>query len=534
MRSSLLLTQLALFASTTLAFYPYAPDWLEEEWEVEKSHAERRAKGLTLEIKQRSGEASTSSPEAVARQAVRLAAKYGRHLQLDEAVSGSVEKRGNSYSIMKAADTEGKLTAGLDQDGTDYSYFVRVQLGSKKKEYYMLVDTGASSSWITGSKCQTDACALHNSFGPEHSDTFKDSDEPFSIRYGTGYVNGTLGTDTVRLAGLSFEYKLGIAGWTWDDFVKFPFDGILGFSGSKGANQNLLDALDGSLDKNIFSVALHRAADGPNVGELTLGSINSDRHSGEISYTSIGNDDDWAIPLDDMTFDGKKAGVGGILGYIDTGTSFMFGPQDAVSKLHRLIPGAEVAEDGSTWRVPCDTEKPLALTFSGVSYEVSPKDWISPQNNNGKCTSNIYGFEVVKGAWLLGDAFIKNVYTVFDRDEKRIGFAPLVVPSANPSTPSSTKPPKTEPTDSSKPGSTISKPSSASPTDDASSGSVPGLVGGHQTAAPEPSDVPDGLGTPPDEEGAESSKDSAAPGLVTCVAVYPTILCIATVFALLT
>jgi hypothetical protein len=40
-----------------------------------------------------------------------------------------------------------------------------------------------------------------------------------------------------------------------------------------------------------------------------------------------------------------------------------------------------------------------------------------------RCISNIYGHEVVQDAWLLGDLFLKNVYTVFDAEEKRIGFA---------------------------------------------------------------------------------------------------------------
>ncbi|KAI9155398.1 Vacuolar amino acid transporter [Paramyrothecium foliicola] len=524
MRSSKVLTQLALFASTTLAFYPYAPDWLKEEWAVEKSIAERQPKGITLEIKQRTPKASTSSPEAVTRHAARLAAKYAR-LQPEGAVEGSIVKRDNAYTIMEAAETEGEHTTGLNQDGTDYSYFVKVQLGSKNREFYMLVDTGAGSSWIMGSDCQTEACSMHDTFGPEDSDTLEESNTPFSITYGTGVVNGSLATDTLRIAGLSFKYNLGVAGWTSNDFTKFAFDGILGFALSKGANQNLLEALGGSLEKNIFSVALHRATDGPNVGELSLGTINSERHSGKISYTSIGKDHDWAIPLDDMSYDGKKASVGGILSYIDTGTSFIFGPPDVVRKLHMVIPGAETS-DGKTWRVPCDSKGPLAFTFSGVSYELSTKDWISPQNNNGKCTSNIYGFEIVQGAWLLGDTFIKNVYTVFDKEQKRIGFAPLVAPTApSPSSPPTTSkgPDATKaPSSSGTQQATTASSAPSTPTEE-SSESAPGLVGGGQTAVPEGPADPDSS-DPPEGEAPDDAPGSAAPGRLSNTAAYSTIL----------
>jgi hypothetical protein len=50
MRSSVLLSQLALFVSTSHAFYPYAPDWLQEEWVAENRIA---AQSVKLDIKQR-------------------------------------------------------------------------------------------------------------------------------------------------------------------------------------------------------------------------------------------------------------------------------------------------------------------------------------------------------------------------------------------------------------------------------------------------------------------------------------------------
>ncbi|KAI4167599.1 MAG: hypothetical protein LQ343_007097 [Gyalolechia ehrenbergii] len=57
---------------------------------------------------------------------------------------------------------------------------------------------------------------------------------------------------------------------------------------------------------------------------------------------------------------------------------------------------------------------------------MSPTDYIgSPINgDDSMCTSNIIGrrpFE--EDQWLVGDVFLKNVYSVFDYDKKRIGFA---------------------------------------------------------------------------------------------------------------
>ncbi|GAO19085.1 hypothetical protein UVI_02042150 [Ustilaginoidea virens] len=316
------------------------------------------------------------------------------------------------------------MAAGIDQDGTDYSYFITAQLGSKARQFYMLLDTGAGSSWVMGSSCTDKACTMHNLFGSGDSDTLVEAKKSFTISYGTGTVQGSIVSDAISVAGISVQYSFGLASKTSDDFAYFAFDGILGMSMSQGASANFLKTLADAkkLDKNIFGVSLNRASDGTNEGEIRFGATNADKYTGDISYTAVGKDGDWAIQLDDMAYDGKKAGTGGVLSYIDTGTSFIFGPADLVKKLHAVVPGSG-SDDGLTFKVPCDSDKSLTFTFSGVDYQLSPRDWISPKDSSGKCTSNIYGHEVVQGAWLLGDTFLKNVYAVFDRDRKRIGFA---------------------------------------------------------------------------------------------------------------
>jgi hypothetical protein len=317
------------------------------------------------------------------------------------------------------------MAAGINQDGTDYSYFIKAEVGSKNKQIYMLLDTGAGSSWVMGADCTDAPCSMHTTFGQDDSSTYTDAGKPFSISYGSGTVNGSLVTDTISVAGISMKYTFGRASHASEDFSHFAFDGILGMSMSQGASDNFLKVLADSkkLDKNIFGIHLNRASDGSNDGEIKFGSTNSDKYTGNITYNPVTSQDgDWAIQIDDMAYDGKKSGAGGVLSYLDTGTSFVFGPPGLTKKIHDVIPGS-ASSDGLTYTVPCDSNKSLTFTFSGVDYQLSPKDWISPKDNSGKCTSNIYGHEVVEGSWLMGDTFLKNVYAVFDKDEKRIGFA---------------------------------------------------------------------------------------------------------------
>ncbi|KYK58387.1 aspartic-type endopeptidase [Drechmeria coniospora] len=436
MRPAAQLTRLVASASFVSAFYPFIPPWLQARSvdEVRRDVGGQDVAGFVFEIEQMPGSDSFTPAERAARDAARLANRYeGRHF-VGPARDASFWKRASEYSIMKAVQPGQDLTVGIDQDGTDYSYLVKLELGSKAKGIYMLVDTGAGSSWIMGSNCKDDACSRHNTYGPADSDTFKSTTTDFTISYGSGTVSGQLASDTVSLAGVSFRYQFGLASQTSSSFSQFAFDGILGLAMNKGSNDNFFQSFSQAkkLDKNLFSVALNRAVDGgANTGELRFGAINPNKFTGDITYSPLALDDgNWVIKLDDMAYDGNKANVGGVLAYIDTGTSFLFGPVDLVKKLHSLVPGAE-SLDGMTYAVPCDSTKSMVLTFSGVDYVISPKDWINSRLNPGNCTSNIFGREVVKDSWLLGDTFLKNVYSVYDKDEKRIGFAKLAASNSS-------------------------------------------------------------------------------------------------------
>ncbi|KAL5625125.1 hypothetical protein BROUX41_005185 [Berkeleyomyces rouxiae] len=350
-------------------------------------------------------------------------------------VGGFGKRDSNTYEVLEANDPSYAYSVGIDQDGSDLSYFISVGVGSEETPMYMLVDTGAGSTWLMSADCSTDACKLHNTFSASESKTFVEEDQNFRISYGSGSVNGSTVTDSLNVAGLKVGMTFGLANCTSDDFESFPFDGILGLSLNAGSTDSFTKKLTeaSEIRNKIFSVFLARASSNVNNGELTLGGINSARYTGDITYTSLASktNGDWSIPLDGVSFDGSDAGISGRTGYIDTGTSYIFGPPDDVEKLHSMIDGAKTS-DNSRWSVPCDTDKTLEFTFGGKSWALQTEDWISVASD-GNCYSYIMGIEVVKGGWLMGDAFIKNVYSVFDITNRRIGFA-----EAKQSTPTST------------------------------------------------------------------------------------------------
>ncbi|KUI73999.1 Aspartic-type endopeptidase ctsD [Cytospora mali] len=405
---------LTSWATAALAFYPFIPTYREGEDVT-----------ATFKVSQKSSSRTRgASSDIAAREAARLGRKYAA--SRTSASSADLDKRGNTYSVMTAATPSETSSVGIDQDGTDFAYFIEAKLGSTEKSVYMLCDTGAGTTWVMGTDCDSDACGMHTTWDPSESTTSDATSEGFSITYGTGKVAGTLTQDTISVGSLDVSMTFGVANTTSSDFTHFAFDGILGLAMIKGPTDNFMGSVkeDKLLKSNIFSFDLNRAEDGPNTGELTFGGIDSSKYSGDITYTPVDSstNGEWAVALDDMGYDGTDAGVSEKLAYIDTGTTYAFGPPEDVAALHKVIPGA-TSSDGVTFTAPCDSDKPMTITFSGVDHEISVKDWLSDPSSKGVCTSNIYGQEVVSGAWLLGDVFLKNVYTVFDADQSRIGFA---------------------------------------------------------------------------------------------------------------
>jgi hypothetical protein len=377
---------------------------------------------------------------------------------------------------------------------------------------------------------------MHNSFGSEDSTTYTQTSKTFSISYGTGKVAGDLAKDKFAVGGLDVSMTFGVANETSTDFTHFPFDGILGMSMSNGATDNFLKVMKGSqaLTSTTFAVSLSRSKDGSNTGEVTFGGVDSSKFTGDLSYSTVSDKagGDWAITMDDLAYDGKKAGVTERLTYIDTGTTYNFGPPEDVAALHKLIPGAKTTDGGLTYTVPCDSTKVLSVSFSGVAYTISPADWMSPPAGD-TCTSNFYGQAVVEGAWLLGDTFIKNVYAVFDVDKTRIGFAAKpVAESTSVKSPASTSSTEATPSSTASGQSGPSTPlTTVSPSAPVTGGSaaaspMPGLSG-HETAATADAPAAQTAGSSATPSAAASSPGDQLHGNK-----YSAIICIVAVIAI--
>lgn len=302
-----------------------------------------------------------------------------------------------------------------------------MKFGSEAQEMFMLIDTGSANTWVFSSDCKSKTCSVHNTFGKEDSATLKTTSETWALAYGTGEVEGIVVKDKIAFANYSVDMGFGLATNASDDFNNYPMDGILGL-GRKSSDQlgtpTIMDVLDDQADltQNIIGVHLHRAKDGTKDGEIMFGGVDTSKFKGTLSYTETVNDDAWEIPVEDMLVNGSPAKFANRTAIIDTGTTFILIPPKDAKILHALIPDSQ--ENGESYTLPCSARAKLEVRINGKLYEISPKDYVGKPVSSGSstCSSTIIGHQAFgETQWILGDVFLKNVYAVFDFDEKRIG-----------------------------------------------------------------------------------------------------------------
>lgn len=197
-----------------------------------------------------------------------------------------------------------------------------------------------------------------------------------------------------------------------------------------------------ALDQNMIGVYLESSTTTANApgGEITFGGVNTARFSGSVSYTNCVLGRPWTIPLGGISVNGKSISIpSGTLATMDTGTTAMLIPQSAANAINSAIPGAIQAPNAQNlWFLPCSGSTPVTFTFGQFTATIPYKDLAMQSTaqstaNGNYCQSAAMfptGGTSTISEWLIGDALLKNVYSVFDFENNaanggRIGFAKL-------------------------------------------------------------------------------------------------------------
>ncbi|XP_032947960.1 cathepsin E isoform X2 [Rhinolophus ferrumequinum] len=318
-------------------------------------------------------------------------------------------------------------------------YFGTISIGSPPQNFTVIFDTGSSNLWVPSVYCTSSACKTHARFYPSQSNTYSASGSHFFIQYGTGSLSGIIGADHVSVEGLTvvsqqFGESVTEPGQT---FVSAEFDGILGLGYPSLAVGGVTPVFDNMMAQNLvdvpmFSVYMSSGPEGNTDSELIFGGYDHSHFSGSLNWVPVTKQGYWQIALDTIQVGGVVMFCSeGCQAIVDTGTSLITGPSDEIKQLQKAI-GAEPV-DGE-YAVECDylnVMPDVTFTINGVPYTLQPTAYTLLDFVNGMkfCPSGFQGLDIQPPAgplWILGDVFIRQFYSVFDRGDNRVGLAPAV------------------------------------------------------------------------------------------------------------
>jgi len=310
-------------------------------------------------------------------------------------------------------------------------YFSEITIGTPPQSFKVVLDTGSSNLWVPSSECNSIACYLHTKYDSSASSTYKKNGTSFEIRYGSGSLSGFVSQDTMSIGGLKIKEQ-DFAEATEEPGLAFAFgrfDGILGLGYDTISVNHITPPFynminQGLLDEPVFAFYLGDTANGDaDQSEAIFGGIDEDHYDGKMTYIPLRRKAYWEVDLDKIKFGDGSVDMQNTGAILDTGTSLIALPSDLAELLNKEM-GAKKGYNGQ-YTVDCakrDSLPDMSFTLSGKEFTIGPYDYILEVQ--GSCISSFFGMDFPGDPLIiLGDAFLRKWYSVYDLGQNRVGLA---------------------------------------------------------------------------------------------------------------
>lgn len=335
--------------------------------------------------------------------------------------------------IPKVKKTYPKLDGPNDVVIHDYqgvTFYGPISVGTPAQVFEVIYDTGSSNLWVPSSQCDA-SCSGKQEFQANQSSTYVPNGAPFNIQYGSGPCSGVMAYDTATVQGIAvknqpFAMITNAAGLA-PSFSASPFDGICGLAWPLLAVNFATPVFTNMIAQNpsmdqIFAFYL---PDSPKLeGELTFGAYDTSKFRGPLVTAPLTNELYWMTTLQGFALGGTNltAGAGAV---IDSGTSLLTGPTTVVNAIGAMLNATNV---GGMFMVDCgriDSLPPIRITIGGTAWVLEGKDYILNEGE-GQCMLGMQAMDMdtmYGQLWIMGDVFMRKVYTVFDYKNQALHFA---------------------------------------------------------------------------------------------------------------
>ncbi|XP_041092101.1 pepsin A-like [Polyodon spathula] len=312
----------------------------------------------------------------------------------------------------------------------DLSYFGVISIGTPPQSFKVIFDTGSANLWVPSVYCSSQPCTNHKKYNPSTSSTYRATNKYISIQYGTGSMTGFLAYDTVNVAGISDPNQIFALSTTEpSSFLYYAqFDGILGLAFPSIASGEATPVFDnmmnqGLLSQNLFSFYLSPNSQSGSV--VTFGGIDESYFTGNINWVPLTSETYWQIKVDYIQVNGQTVACAqSCQAIVDTGTSLIAGPSGPIATIQSAV---GVSPGISCQNVPSMPD--VIIGINGVQYTLSSSAYILERYGGQQCSSGFQAMNLPTNAgdlWILGDVFMREYYSIFDRGNNRVGLAKAV------------------------------------------------------------------------------------------------------------
>lgn len=320
------------------------------------------------------------------------------------------------------------------------AYNVDIKVGGSKVT--VQVDTGSSDLWVfssTSTYCENDStlCQKYGAYDASKSKNSKNTGENFEIQYGIGSASGSYYTDDAALgdaAVSNFQFGVSVGDKTSGDVSVFGI-GPVNDEATQNHYDNFPAALkkQGVIKKNAYAMAFGLPGDKQG-SEITFGAYNTGRYSGDLKTVDVTTEGHFGIKCDGAKI-GDKTILTGENVVLDSGTSLTYLTSANYNAVMDSIKSQGItlqdAGNGLSALACSDVDKlSMEYTFSGTTIKVSGKDMTIPatyldsSDQSGQC---VFGIVEATGNLgdlnLMGDTFLRAIYTVYNLDDNKVSFA---------------------------------------------------------------------------------------------------------------
>merc|ERR1719160_1020300 len=318
-------------------------------------------------------------------------------------------------------------------------YFGTISIGSPPQDFVVLFDTGSGNLLVPSTLCDDKSCLKHKRFNSSLSTSVKDiafSNKPdtpvgddgdrdvLNLGFGTGKVDGVIMRDKVCIGSICSHVDFVAATDMSDEpWTTAPFDGVLGLGLTNLSENAAFNAFfrmtqEKAVKSNVFSVFL--GATDAEESEITFGQYKKERMASDLFWVPVNKDGFWQVKMEDVAIGNEKMKFchGNCSVVVDTGTSLIAGPADIVNM---LIDKLNVASDCSNF----NNLPNVGFMIGNHIMNLSPEDYVD-RNGTSDCGVSLMTQDVdpAEGPmFILGDPFLRKYYTVYDPEQKQVGFA---------------------------------------------------------------------------------------------------------------